>query len=161
MVVFAVFFALGVWLLQQQAALPDFVWAWLLVFPFALYFLLLPRSGLLARSLRFLLLASFACAAGFYHAAWQAEQRLAVSLPDEWQGRDIEVIGVVAELPRHYERGLRFSFDVEQTLTPQASVPQHIYLSTYSDDKSKPLELRRSEERRGGKESRSRGSPYH
>jgi len=68
-----------------------------------------------------------------------------VSLPDEWQGRDIEVIGVVAELPRHYERGLRFSFDVEQTLTPQASAPPHIYLSTYSDDKAKPLELRAGE----------------
>jgi len=145
MVVFAVFFALGVWLLQQQAALPDFVWAWLLVFPFALYFLLLPRSGLLARSLRFLLLASFACAAGFYHAAWQAEQRLAVSLPDEWQGRDIEVVGVVAELPRHYERGLRFNFDVEQTLTPRASAPEHIYLSTYSDSKAKPLALKAGE----------------
>ncbi|HEU0219445.1 MAG TPA: DNA internalization-related competence protein ComEC/Rec2 [Gallionella sp.] len=145
MVVFAIFFALGVWLLQQQAALPDFVWAWLLVFPFALYFLLLRRSNLPARVIRTLLLAAFACGAGFYHAAWQAEQRLAVSLPDEWQGRDVEVVGVVAELPRHYERGLRFNFDVEQTVTPQASVPQHIYLSFYSDDKTEPLELRAGE----------------
>jgi hypothetical protein len=30
---------------------------------------------------------------------------------------------------------------VEQTITPQASVPQHIYLSTYSDDKTAPLEV--------------------
>jgi len=37
MVIFAIFFTLGVWLLQQQAALPDFAWAWLLlIFPFAL-----------------------------------------------------------------------------------------------------------------------------
>src|SRR3989338_11497770 len=98
MFIFAIFFALGVWLLQQQAALPDFAWAWLLpIFLFVLF--LLRRSDLPARSLRVLLLAVFACAAGFYHAAWQAEQRLAVSLPDEWQGRDIEVVGVVAELP--------------------------------------------------------------
>ena len=145
MFIFAIFFALGVWLLQQQAALPDFAWAWLLVFPFVLYFLLLRRSELPARSLRVLLLAAFACAAGFYHAAWQAEQRLAVSLPDGWQGRDIEVVGVVAELPRHYERGLRFNFDVEQTLTPRASVPEHIYLSTYSDSKAKPLALKAGE----------------
>src|SRR3989338_5814572 len=146
MVVFAIFFALGVWLLQQQAALPDFAWAWLLlIFPLAFFPSLLRRSNLPARVIRILLLAAFACGLGFYHAAWQAGQRLAVSLQDEWQGRDIEVIGVVAELPRHYERGLRFSFDVEQTLTPQASVPQHIYLSTYSDDKSKPLELRAGE----------------
>jgi len=78
-----------------------------------------------------LLLAVFACGVGFYHAAWQAEQRLAVSLPDEWQGRDITVIGVVAELPRNHEQGQRFSFDVEQILTPLAYVPQHLYLSTY------------------------------
>ena len=144
MVVFAIFFALGVWLLQQQAVLPDFAWAWLLpIFPLALFFL--PRSKLLARSLRFLLLAASACGLGFYHAAWQAEQRLTVSLPDEWQGRDIEVIGVVAELPRHYERGLHFGFDVEQTVTPQATVPEHIYLSTYSDQQTEPLELKAGE----------------
>src|SRR5574340_1108369 len=146
MVVFAIFFTLGVWLLQQQAALPDLAWAWLLpIFPLALFSPLLRRGNLFARSTRIVLLAAFACGLGFYHAAWQAEQRLAVSLPDEWQGRDIEVVGVVAELPRHYKRGLRFGFDVEQTLTPQASVPQHIYLSTYSDGKAKPLALRAGE----------------
>ncbi|HEU0234747.1 MAG TPA: DNA internalization-related competence protein ComEC/Rec2 [Gallionella sp.] len=146
MVIFAIFFALGVWLLQQQAVLPDFAWAWLLlIFPFALFHSLLRRSKLLARSIRILLLAALACGLGFYHAAWQAEQRLAVSLADEWQGRDIEAIGVVAELPHHYERGLRFSFDVEQTLTPQASVPEHIYLSTYFDRQAKPPELKAGE----------------
>ncbi|MDO8291245.1 MAG: DNA internalization-related competence protein ComEC/Rec2 [Gallionella sp.] len=153
MVVFAISFALGVWLLQQQAVLPDFAWTWLLL-GFPLLHPLLHRSNLLARLIRLLLLAAFACGLGFYHAAWQAEQRLAVSLPDEWQGRDIEVIGVVAELPRRYERGLRFGFDVEQTVTrvpgqeffvPQASVPQHIYLSTYFDRQAKPLELKAGE----------------
>ena len=155
MVVFAIFFALGVWLLQQQAALPDFFWAWLLlIFPFALFLFRLHRNNLLARSIRIPLLAAFACGLGFYHAAWQAEQRLAVGLPEEWQGRGIEVIGVVAELPRRYERGLRFIFDVEQTVTrvpgqkffvPQASVPQHIYLSTYFDSRAKPLALKAGE----------------
>jgi len=159
MVIFAIFFILGVWLLQQQSALPDFTWAWLLPGFLLLYPLSRWRERakvggveresnfhhLIVRSLRFLLLAAFACGFGFYHAAWQAEQRLAVSLPDEWQGRDIEVIGVVAELPRRYERGLRFNFDVEQTVTPQASVPQHIYLSTYFDSKARPLALKAGE----------------
>jgi competence protein ComEC len=146
MVIFAVFFALGVWLLQQQAALPDFAWAWLLPgLPFASLLLGLPRSNLLVHSIRTALIAASACGLGFYHAAWQAEQRLAASLPDEWQGQDIEVIGVVAELPHRYERGLRFSFDVEQTVTPHASVPKHIYLSTYSSDKAAPLELKAGE----------------
>lgn len=143
MVIFAIFFALGVWLLQQQAALPDFAWAWLLLgFPFTL---MIPAQTLGLRFARTVLIAAFACGLGFYHAAWQAEQRLAISLPDEWQGRDIEVIGVVAELPRNHEQGLRFSFDVEQTITPQASVPEHIYLSTYFDKKAKPLTLKAGE----------------
>lgn len=143
MVLFTLFFTLGVWLLQQQAALPDFVWAWwLLGLPLAL---LIPTKSRLLRVLRALLIASLACSLGFYHAAWQGEQRLSVSLPDIWQGQDIEVIGVVAELPHRSERGLRFSFNVEKTLTPEVSVPQHIYLSTYFDPRGKPLNLHAGE----------------
>ena len=152
MVIFSIFFVLGVWLLQQQAALPDFGWAWLLlVLPLAL-------SPTLSRSrererfsrstfpiARTLLLATFSLSLGFYHAAWQAEQRLAITLPDEWQGRDIEVIGVVAELPRNHEHGQRFSFDVEKIITPLASVPGHIYLSTYYDPQTAPLALHAGE----------------
>lgn len=134
MVGFAIFFALGVWWLQQQPSLPDFVWAWLL--PGMLPALLIPHRILWLRLIRTTLVALLAFGSGFYHAAWQAEQRLSVSLPEAWQGRDIEVIGVVAELPRRHERGLRFRFDVEQTLTPQASVPRHVYLSTYSDTRT-------------------------
>src|SRR3989338_113121 len=124
MVIFTVFFALGVWLLQQQAALPDFGWAWLLLgFPILLALPLLgslslwkapllnplPQAGeeanekgslqsLLERGYfsrftfpvsRAFLLAAFACGIGLYHATWQAEYRLAIALPDEWQGRDI------------------------------------------------------------------------
>jgi len=134
---FTICFTIGIWLLQQQTVLPDFVWAWLLCgLPFALLASTKTRWFRLAHAL---LLAVFACGLGFYHAAWQAEQRLIVSLPDAWQGRDIEVIGVVAELPRNHERGLRFSFDVEKILTPQASVPPHIYLGTYYDKQAKPL----------------------
>jgi len=131
MVLFTIFFTFGVWYLQQQAALPDFTWAWLLPgLPLAV--LISTRQPWL-RVARAILIALFAAGLGFYHAAWQAEQRLAISLPDEWQGHDIKVIGVVAELPRNHEHGLRFSFDVEKTLTPQATVPRHIYLSTYLD----------------------------
>ena len=139
MVLFTLFFALGVWLLQQQAALPDLAWAWLLLgFPLTL---LIPTRPLLFRVVHTVLIAAFACGLGFMHAAWQAEQRLAIELPLEWQGRDIEVIGVVAELPRNHEHGQRFRFDVEQVLTDNATVPQHIYLSTYSSRKtSQPVQ---------------------
>ena len=146
MVLFTICFAVGVWLLQQQPALPEFAWAWLLLgFPFTFILSCFRRRNRLARFIYALLLAAFACGLGFYYAAWQAEQRLAVSLPDEWQGRDIEVIGVVAELPRSHEYGLRFSFDIEKILTPQASVPRHVYLSTYYDKQAAPLRLRAGE----------------
>ncbi|HXU94475.1 MAG TPA: DNA internalization-related competence protein ComEC/Rec2 [Gallionella sp.] len=143
MATFAAFFAMGIWLLQQQAALPDFAWAWLLAsFPLAL---LIPTRTLGLRLARVLTIAAFAFGMGFYYSAWQAEQRLAVSLPDEWQGRDIEIIGIIADVPYAHERGQRFTFDVERTLTPQAGVPQHILLSTYQDDKTPPMVLHAGE----------------
>jgi competence protein ComEC len=143
MVLFTVCFALGVWLLQQQASLSAFGWAWLL--PGILLALLIPARPFALRIARTLLLAVFALGLGFYHAAWQAKQRLAITLPDEWQGRDIKVIGVVADLPRKFEQGLHFGFDVEQVLTPQASVPKHIYLSTYYSRKTVPPVLHAGE----------------
>ena len=143
MVLFTLLFAAGVWLMQQQAALPDFFWAWLLPgFPLVL---LMPDRTPVLRVARTLLIATFALGLGFYHAAWQAQQRLAIALPDEWQGRDIEVIGVVADLPRNHEHGQRFGFDVEQTLTPQAGVPRHIYLATYNNRQTAPPVLHAGE----------------
>ena len=136
MVLFSAFFTLGVWLLQQQAALPDFAWAWAMAgFPLAL---LIPSQKVSQQFARALLIAAFACAAGFYWSAWQGEQRLSVSLPDSWQGRDIGVVGVVAELPRLSGRGQRFAFNVEKTLTPKIAIPGRIYLSTYSNENRMP-----------------------
>lgn len=129
MVLFAIFFALGVWLLQQQPALPGYGWAWLL--PGLALALLIPPGPRVLRLARPLLLAGFALGLGYYLAAWQAQQRLAVTLPEQWQGRDIRITGVVAGLPRAHELGQRFDFDVDGVLTPLASVPGHIYLSSY------------------------------
>ncbi len=143
MVLFTVSFAYGVWLLQQQATLPGLVWAWLLISMPLLQ--LIPRRGIALRLAHAVLVSGFALGLGFCHAAWQAEQRLADILPDEWQGRDIEVTGVVAGLPRSHEHGQRFSFTVEHVLTPEASVPKHVYLSTYFDRKAKPVALKAGE----------------
>jgi competence protein ComEC len=143
MVLFTLCFTIGVWLLQQQSALPNLAWAWLLPgFPLAL---LIPSKPLLLRIARILLIAIFAIVLGFYLSAWQAQNRLAVELPDEWQGRDIEVIGVIAALPRNHELGQRFGFDVEKTLTPYANVPEHLYLSTFHDSKYPPPGLHAGE----------------
>ena len=137
------FFAFGVWLLQQQAVLPDLAWSGLTLLLAAA--LMLPRSTLLQRKAYPVLLAAFACTFGFFYAAFFAQQRLSDALPAEWQGKDIQVIGVVGKLPIQHERGLRFVFDVEQVLTPNAIVPPHILLASYAAPQEEPLDIHAGE----------------
>ena len=58
--------------------------------------------------------------------------RLADALPSEWEGRDIEVVGVIDELPQPVDRGTRFAFSVERVVTPDAVVPSTLSLAWYS-----------------------------
>lgn len=143
---FSLFFILGIWCLQQQSTLPDSAWAWgLLAFPLVIWLEIrsVPRS--VARGISLLLFVLFSTGLGFYHAAWQAAQRVNVSLPEAWQGKDIEIVGVVSELPRERERGQGFMFDVEHTITPHVVAPPRIYLSTYDDAKTPPTRMRAGE----------------
>ncbi len=122
-------FALGVWLLQTQSDLPALGWlggapalALIAVWSFE------PHKAVTrvaVRALAFML--CFAC--GFVWAWWLAAARVAEELPQVWEARDLEIVGVVATLPQPYQRSLRFEFDVERVLTPEASVPSHIALS--------------------------------
>ena len=118
-------FAAGVLSLQMQPQLP--AWG-----PWVLggVLLLVPhlvRPGRLTR-----LLAIIACfTLGFAWADWRAEIRLADQLGAEWEGRDIEIVGVVATLPQDFSHGTRFEFVPETTLTATAIVPQRIMLSWY------------------------------
>jgi len=130
-------FVVGVWLLQQQAALPELQWAWGLLLPLSAVFL----RGATGDYPRKILLPIFFLGAGFFWAAAMAEWRLAEALPAEWEGKDIQVIGVVAGLPQTTAMGTRFEFDVEQVLTAAASgiveLPEHISLMWYPEsDKS-------------------------
>ena len=66
--------------------------------------------------------------------AWSgylATVRMADALPVEWERRDVEVVGVVAELVQRTERGVRFAFEVEQVLTPDAPIPRRVLLSWF------------------------------
>ena len=133
-----VLFAFGAWLLQRQAELPDLQDAWgvLLAAP------LLALAGTRRRAVRWAAraaLAGTACAAGFFWAALLAQARLGDALPAEWEGRDIEIVGVVAGLPQPYERSVRFDFDVELVLSAQARVPQRIVLSWWGRGPSEDL----------------------
>jgi competence protein ComEC len=143
MISFALLFVFGVWLLQQQPTLPDMHLAWWLTGIFLLPWI--PRRVRWQRITQTSLFLFFALSCEFFYAAGVAQHRLADELPYAWQGRDISLTGVVAEMPRQHERGLSFILDVEHVNTPQAHVPKHIMLSTYRDEKHKPLELHAGE----------------
>lgn len=128
-------FALGILLLQQFPQVPP-VLPWLVVGGFfaAMVWMVGPacRRG---RALGLLVCLLF----GIAWAAWRAELRLADALPTAWEGKDVEVIGVIAEMPQSFAQGSRFRFAVESVLTPEAVVPDSIMLSWYQgrrDDES-------------------------
>ncbi|MHB1300712.1 MAG: DNA internalization-related competence protein ComEC/Rec2 [Burkholderiales bacterium] len=118
-------FVAGAAVLQHQASLP--AWEWGLVLPpFFVAAMLIPQ-----RLPREMVLKGFFLLAGFFYAAIFAQVRLSDALPVKWEGRDIDVVGIVAGLPRSGEKGQSFSFDVESVETPGAIVPRKIMLSRY------------------------------
>ena len=125
-------FAAGVLLLQTRGELPSpLPWlagGLLAVLPFCL------RARPATRAL-----ALIGCLLlGFAWAGWRAELRLADELGRAWEGRDVEVIGVVAGLPQDFERGRRFELAVEQRLTPGAVVPDRLQLAWYQGKAAPP-----------------------
>lgn len=121
-------FALGVCLLQQQPQLPPLAWALVLAPLLAAWWWLRPRAAVAAA----LLAGAMFAAAGFFHAAAWAQWRLAERLPQQWEGVDVAVTGVVAGLPQPFERGVRFDFDVEQVEPVAARLPRRIALAWYN-----------------------------
>ena len=109
-------FACGVLLLQLQPDLPGAgayaLCAAAVVFFFRCRILWLPA----------------ACALGFCWALGMAQLRMADRLAPALEGRDIEVVGVVAGLPATGERGLRFEFEPEHA---ESRLPGRILLSWY------------------------------
>ena len=146
-------FALGVLALQQQAELPHVStlgWA-AVALGVALAAALTGRRIRQRAAGQCLSLAALAVAVtigGFHYAAWRAHERLADALPTAWEGRDVEVIGVVDALPQPTERGPRFAFAVERVATAGARVPSRISLGWYAagrDDAAAPPEVHAGE----------------
>jgi len=126
-------FACGVCALQTCAALPAHPAAITAAGVGALVALAMLVAS---RRLHFAVIATVACVAGFVtgfgYGAWRAEARLAEALPFEWEGEDIELVGVVDDLPAASARGVRFAFAVERVLTPRAVVPSRLSLAWYA-----------------------------
>ncbi|MGC2518047.1 MAG: DNA internalization-related competence protein ComEC/Rec2 [Burkholderiales bacterium] len=140
-------FALGVWLLQQQPALPG--WGWLCLAALAgLAALALAGFSRRADAVAVAGLAFTAFAVfGFAWAAMLAHLRLADRLDAALEGRDVTVTGVIAGLPQPFERGVRFDFDVESA---SPGVPRHVVISWYArlaPEASRPVPPVRAGER--------------
>lgn len=118
-------FAAGIALLQFQPDLPTAGACAMLGLLLAL-----PQAFVRNAAVRLLAFMGF-LALGFGWACWRAEVRLADSLDPAWEGRDVEVVGIVAALPQPFAQGSRFEFDVESVATPGAGVPSHLMLSAY------------------------------
>ncbi|MDR0247642.1 MAG: DNA internalization-related competence protein ComEC/Rec2 [Burkholderiales bacterium] len=133
-------FTAGVALLQTRATLPDAPWAGLglaLLFVGIGTIVLLRLRGSVnqirpATLMAFGVIVFAAAVCGYDYAALRAQYRLADALPSEWEGRDIVVRGVIDDLPDTNARGTRFSFAVEDVLTPDAQVPSRIALTWYA-----------------------------
>lgn len=131
-------FATGVGLLQIQGALPAAAFSALLFGGALLALLVLGRWRHRVRRIA----APLLCVAlGFGWAALFAQQRLAEQLPEALEGRDLQLVGVIATLPQRFERGERFEFVVESVewgdavngarQAPGNAVPQRLLLSWY------------------------------
>ncbi|WP_322063923.1 ComEC/Rec2 family competence protein, partial [Burkholderia cenocepacia] len=127
-------FALGVVVLQRQAALPGAV-AWTVGAAVLAGCAVLGAWCVRRRRTRavaacgWMLWALAACIAGFGYAAARAEWRLSDNLPTEWEGRDIVVTGVIRGLPVIDETGARLLFAVESNDAGLARFPPLIRLS--------------------------------
>ena len=121
----------GAWWLQQQSELPDLTGAAVLVPLGALWLFAAHRKGAAAAmAARATALGAFAIG-GFFWSAAMAQWSLAHALPEPWEGRDIELSGIIAEMTQPAERGVRFAFDVGTVYTPGAEVPPLISLTWY------------------------------
>jgi competence protein ComEC len=141
-------FALGVIWLQRQADLPDWTgWCALALFGCGACAVAVWGLGgrvvvAVARVRLFVGWSAVWCAAtcaGFGYAACRADLRLAFSLPNAWEGRDIDVVGSIKGLPSRDDKGARFLFDVEKADVPIVAFPRVIQLSWIAEDAPPPV----------------------
>ncbi|MBS0423660.1 MAG: DNA internalization-related competence protein ComEC/Rec2 [Proteobacteria bacterium] len=144
-------FVSGAGLLQQQAQLPQAEWIWILILTAIIIGLMRCYAAKKFIVLRKILMGLLCLGVGFFWAAAFAQWCLSDALPHEWERKDIQIMGVVANVQHNDDRGIRFRFDVEQALTEGARVPRHLALSWFkarpAETVSTPLPVLRSGER--------------
>ena len=123
-------FAIGVVALQTCAVLPTWTGYWLAGALLGAVVHIVAEKSLAVPDLwRWLLALLLASGLGYGYAAWRADARLADVLPAAWEGVDIQLTGVVDDLPTTSAYGVRFAFAVESVATPAAVVPSRLSLA--------------------------------
>ena len=90
------------------------------------------------------LLALAALLLAFGQGAWRADLRLAESLPEAWEGRDVLLLGTIASLPSAAQGqggtpGWRFEFRLDEAhagpslADPALKLPPHVMLSVFGE----------------------------
>ncbi|WP_292954547.1 DNA internalization-related competence protein ComEC/Rec2 [Nitrosomonas sp.] len=126
-------FVSGVILLQWQAELPAMQTALFLPLSFIACVLCWRSRKIVLQAVSRFLFISLLLGGGYFWAAGMAHWRLADALPEAWEGRDIQITGVISGLPQYTGSSVRFEFEVEQVLTPQAHVPKRVSMSWYPE----------------------------
>ncbi len=132
-------FVAGVLLLQCSPRLIP----WGITPGIALFFLAVAfwgRHRLLAvPALNWVLLLLMAVLLGFSYANLRAQWRLSDVLPQEWEGQEVTLSGLITELPESVLEGVRFTFEVAKVNPAQAVVPRHLSLAWFSSGPEAPV----------------------
>ncbi|MBA5687833.1 DNA internalization-related competence protein ComEC/Rec2 [Rugamonas apoptosis] len=120
-------FAAGAAWLQMQADLPEW--------PVIAFGMLLALAGCWLRDgwLRTALVFAAGLLLGFGWAAMQARGALADQLDKADEGRDITLVGTIANLPFRFSDGVRFNFAVERVVGADVHVPANLSLAWYAN----------------------------
>lgn len=134
----------GVGLVQTLAALPRLGWmlqAFIVLALAAWWLVGAMNTGVhgCSRTLALRIVASCMLAlGGIAYATLRAEGRLADALGEAWQDEELQLVGVVDDLPRRSPAGVRFAFRVESVEPPHAQVPSRVSLAWYANAASGP-----------------------
>ncbi|MBL8446386.1 MAG: DNA internalization-related competence protein ComEC/Rec2 [Zoogloeaceae bacterium] len=118
----------GIWLLQCQSGLPAGREMAGLVVAGALAAGLAWRLRRAGRHAGWIWALTAGILLGFSWAAWRADLRLGDALAPDLEGRDLILVGVIADLPQDTERGQRFSWAVDN---PPLGVPSRVMIAWY------------------------------
>lgn len=114
---------MGITLILQQKELLNVtilsVLGLIAVVSLALFFLFPQKQGY--RQYLFLSIGALCC--GIVYVSWVSSNLIEQRLPNQWENKNIKVIGKIVEIPQQNDKSLRFLMQVEQALEADSDKP--------------------------------------